>query len=135
MDSTAAKIGRSMKNREKRMIDSGRSATAVRVGRVGSMGVTVGGDLHPRPDALQAVDDDLVARLEARADDPEAVDDAAELDRAVLDGAVGLEHQHELLVLVGADGARRAPACRVLPAADQLDAGEEARGERGGPCW
>ena len=53
---------------------------------------------------MQPVDDDLVAGLEARAHDAEAVDQAAELDRPVLQAVALAEHQHELAVLVGADG-------------------------------
>src|SRR5262245_65143767 len=67
-DTTAAKIGRSMKKREMRMGRARRSVGggALRVGRVG--GGELRGDLDARPGPHQAVDDDAVVGIEARGD-------------------------------------------------------------------
>ena len=56
---------------------------------------------HP----LQSVDHDAVAGLQARCDDAQAIDRAAERDRAIRCAIVVADHHHELLVLVGADRA------------------------------
>src|ERR671935_1847112 len=94
-DSTTAKTGRSMKKREKRtgsapertaLLDRPRGR-----GGIGQHGGRLGGDLHPRPHAQQAVDDDLLAGLEPRLHDAEAVGHPTDRDRPVLHRAVGLE--------------------------------------------
>ncbi len=68
IDSTAAKIGRSMKKREKRMRDSGGSAPLAQRGvgcRIGCHPRQRRRDLHPRPHPLEPVDHYFVALLEA----------------------------------------------------------------------
>src|SRR5829696_4905379 len=111
IDSTLAKIGRSMKNLEKLIARS--SASAGGGGRsVGHRGRRVGvhrrhrgGHLHPGAHPLQAVHHDPLAGRDPLLHDAEPVDQPPDLDRPVLHRAVRLEDQHELLVLVGADGA------------------------------
>src|SRR5690606_9808349 len=120
-DSTPAKMGRSMKKRE-RFMDAnsccrsrsggGRLAAVV----LGFLAITrdLGLGCHgyglrrhhgTGAHALQAVDDDVLARLEARGDHAQAVNRRAQRDLAVLGLVVFAHHHHELLVLVGAHGA------------------------------
>ena len=73
---------------------------------------------HARHHALQAVDDDVFARLDAvagaaGADDTHAVEERAELHVAHLRLAVGADHVDETFGLVGADGAVGHQHCRV----------------------
>src|SRR5690349_22559554 len=80
IESTAAKIGRSMKKRDRRMV------LALRDGRVGRVlhGHHLGRHLDARPHPHQAVHDDLLAGLEPRAHDPKTVvREAAELHGAI----------------------------------------------------
>src|SRR5206468_9292707 len=58
-------------------------------------GVARSQHLHARPYALEAVDDDGLARLESRLYDPQPIDRRAERDRAILDGR-SEEHTSEL---------------------------------------
>src|SRR5258707_14574591 len=128
---TTAKIGRSMKNRASFMgcspsafarvtcvaLRRDRSAVArvVRVAlRRDRSAVNVRGralfvhrdedrlDLHPRPQPLQAVDDHAIPRRQARARDPEPVDDRSERDPAILNRLVRRDDEHEALVEIGA---------------------------------
>src|SRR6218665_3876201 len=110
MDSTAAKIGRATKNLEKFM--RGLLVCLVLLG--GRDGHTRRRRRHHRhllrrdrgagAHALQAVDDDAFARLQAGAGHAQAVDGLAELDHAVLGLVVLAQHVDVLAVLVGADG-------------------------------
>src|SRR5438552_5521291 len=62
-------------------------------------------DRHAGANALKAVDDDLVAGIEAIANDALAFDQRPELHRAILDRVRRGQGENELLRLVGADGA------------------------------
>ena len=112
------------------VVNQGWAAGRRRAGALGEHGHGGGVDAHAGPHALQAIDDDLLAGLEAAGDHAVAVDQPAELDGAILDGAVGLDDQHELLVLVGADGAVGDDGGLIGGAADQLQPGEQPGGER-----
>ena len=106
IDSTVAKIGRSMKNREMFMAGSPDRRRGGAVGpRRGTVRRGEGGlDLHPGPDPGEPVHHDLLARLEPVPDDAAlAIHLPAQGDAPVGHGAVRLEHEHELAVLVGAD--------------------------------
>ena len=101
-DSTAAKIGRSTKNLENLMARCSWK-TEVRLGSDPSTqrdsGLTNDGrHLRARSDALQAVDDDRLARRKPRAHDAQAVDEGAERDRSVFDLVVRSDDMHELLL-------------------------------------
>ena len=78
--------------------------------------------------ALQAVDDDVLARLDA-VDDAHGADQRAGLDFARLDQLVGADHQHDLAGLVGGDGAVRHHGRLVRLAGADLDARRQARRE------
>src|SRR5690242_941668 len=69
IESTAAKIGRSMKKRDRRMV------LTLRDGRVGRVlhGHYLGGHLDARPHPHEAIHDDLLTGLGSRADGPETV--------------------------------------------------------------
>src|SRR5438445_5698206 len=60
---------------------------------------------HPGTSALEPVDNDFVARLQAGTNDAPAFDDRTELHRPVFDGVGGSQSQHVFLGLVGANGA------------------------------
>ena len=129
-DSTAAKIGRWMKNWEKFIGSSYRRAqprgslqwrcpgrrhlrfaVADRLpqAREGGQGVGAGHldllriHLHARADPLQAIHDDPVALAQAAADDAQALQLRSHLDGAVDGLVVAIQDQHELLAQVGAD--------------------------------
>src|SRR5918993_1448193 len=96
IESTLAKIARSMKNLEKCIARA--SAPAGDGRRIGRRGRRVGvhrgqrrGDLHSRPHPLETVHHDLLAGLHALLHDAEPVHQPADLHRAVLHRAVGLE--------------------------------------------
>src|SRR5436190_495601 len=92
IDTTAAKIGRSMKKCERRiLVDLGlcggrRRALAVRR------------DLGARTRADETVDDDVVVRRNSR-DHAQAVDHGPERDVFRPRHAVGVDHQHEFAYL------------------------------------
>src|SRR6476660_3330219 len=106
-DSTTAKIGRSMKKREKRTgAYSGKVALPRRRrrrGALGNHGSVCSGDLHPWANPHQAVDDDTFSGLEPGYHCAESVDDATRHDWAVLDAFVLLQHEHELPILISTD--------------------------------
>ncbi len=54
-------------------------------------------------DALQAIDDDLLARVQTAFDDAQAFTYRTELDRPIADLVLAVDDEDELLVLVGAD--------------------------------
>src|SRR5689334_9935062 len=90
-DSTTAKTGRSMKNREKRTGEAPiSSVTAVELLDGGEHGRMLRGDLHPRAHAKQAVDHDVLAGSEAGVHDAQAIVEPTEAHCAVLHRAVGL---------------------------------------------
>src|SRR3989344_525266 len=144
-DSTPAKMGRSMKKRDRFMDanSSGRSGSGRwRLGCVlGFLAITRNLGLGGHGDrlrrhhctgthALQAVDDDVLARLEARGDHAQAVNRRAQGDLAVL-GLVALaHHHHELLVLVGTHGTLVDQQGLRVAGLAHADAGELAGDER-----
>src|SRR5579883_3374425 len=132
---TPAKIGRSMKKRDRpmdrcqaggsRAAGSDRSRTERSVRRAAGgggrhlqradRGRPAGGvvqrrlelrdDLGAGPDPLEPLDDDALAPGDRAGDDPEPVLELPELHRAVLDGGIRLHHVDVFLVLIGPDGA------------------------------
>ncbi len=108
IESTAAKIGRSMKKRDSRMGLTLRRCGGRRIPRVGRVrdhGRHGRRDLDARPDPHETVDDDLVARLDAGSHDSEAIRERADLDRAIHQTVALAEQEDELPVLVRADGS------------------------------
>src|SRR5437879_4263616 len=113
IDSTAAKIGRSMKKRENTAALR-RSATLIRAGSV-SDGLFLPSltlralisaahlrlDFHVAPHLLQAADDDALVRLEALLNDPQVIVQRADADVAHVHLVVGRDDVDELLPLVG----------------------------------
>src|SRR6266446_2698500 len=113
MDSTAAKIGRSMKKRENMIVSgpwsvvSGRSQKIVPLltldlrlltGRCGEVfRGRLGLDLDAGADALLAADDDPFPRLQAAVDHASAVLERADLDLAVNHFLLVVDDEHELL--------------------------------------
>src|SRR3984893_4616650 len=103
---TAAKIGRSMKKWERRMAPSARSigagqrAGGGRRGGARSLRRNLRAGAHPH----QAVDDDVVVRLQTLGDDAQAVDDGPERHVFGPRDAVVIDDQHELARLFGSDG-------------------------------
>src|SRR5262249_2973738 len=59
----------------------------------------------------------------------QAVDDAAQLDRAIFEPVVRAEHEYISLILIGRDRAILDQDCFVLAAAEQLNPREEPGGE------
>src|SRR5438105_8539312 len=158
-DRTTAKIGRSMKKREKRICVE-RWAWSVMRGALcverGAFGVSVehrggyaqrtahsaprsahsdvglhdgglGDDLHPRAHAHQTVDDDALPRLQSRIDGAKPVDHATGRHRPILERVIGLQHEHELSILVRADGLILDQRRRALLPADEPHAREQSR--------
>ena len=87
------------------------------------------GHLDAGPEPHQPVDDHVLVRGEPLPDHPEPVDDPAQFDPAIVDGAVGLEDVDELPVLVGADRAIADQHRVERSAAQELNAREHARRE------
>src|SRR5206468_4289887 len=148
---TTAKIGRSMKKREKRIglerlawcaereCHPERSRRASQVDSQGSRSarsnyglhaIGLGDDLHSGAHAHQTIDHDALAGLQSRLDSAQSVDHAAEGHRSILERVVTLEHEHEFAILIRADrlilDQRRRPAF----AADEPHAGEQAGSEQ-----
>src|SRR5947207_10383706 len=94
MDSTAAKIGLSMKKREN-MVLLLRRWLALRLRR--RFGASFG-DVHrgSRPEAHQTLDDHAIAGLHALVDDPGIARPLADLDRPRLCGALLVDDVDEL---------------------------------------
>src|SRR5262245_27081500 len=105
METTAAKIGRSMKKCEMRMR---RSASSIRLGGRtrtlrGGRPLSLGGDLGAGACPHQAVDDDAVVGCEPFLDNPQSVDDLAKRHVLLPCRALGIDHQHVLARLLGGD--------------------------------
>ncbi len=62
-------------------------------------------DDHARTNALQAVDDDILAGLQPAFDDAQAVIIASQNHLSVFDLVIGPDHEDEFLVLIGGNGA------------------------------
>src|SRR4051794_6516948 len=107
IERTLAKIGRSMKKCDNRIVTYHPARIAKhRLFRSSSLDLAVlGGDLLPRTGALYAVDHDAVGRREARTDNAQAVDDGTELDLFGADGAVIGNREYDLAGLIGRNHA------------------------------
>src|SRR5690606_26678217 len=125
-DSTPAKIGRSMKNLEifmlgfRGLFQVGRGG--LYSGRRRVHGHEIGGDHFPGAHTLQPVDHDALACLQAAGDDAQVALGRAERHLAVGRAVVVVHHQHEALVLVGADGPFLNQHGVVRPGAAQANA-------------
>ena len=82
------------------------------------------GHLGADADTLEAIDDDAVFGLEARADHAQAFIQRPELDRARFHGIVVLHHEHDLARLVGRDRRIRQQQRLIGRGADQPHAAE-----------
>src|SRR2546421_5719724 len=99
IETTIAKIGRSMKKWESFMERAGSVRLRFELDLAG-----LRRDFRPGPRAQESVDDDPVLRGKARADDAEIVVDRARAHDLGLDGAVVPHHHHFLARLVRDDG-------------------------------
>src|SRR5690625_1465305 len=154
IDSTAALIGRSMKDWAIFMTIPWQGMTAAagsrsaaghrglraaaerpapaqrlawRLGPARAQRRLLGRDLLAGAHALQAVDDDAVAGLQARADHAQAVEQRTKVDALVTGLAVLVDHVDEAMAKIGADGARVDQHRRPGLAAGQAQAREQAR--------
>src|ERR1700680_4035955 len=132
-DSTTAKIGRSMKKREKRM-EAGLKKVALprrgcRCGTLGDHGSIRGGDLHSGANPHQAVYDYAFSGLEPRFNRAQTIYNAASDNGTILDTIVALQHEHELAILIGADRLVLNQDRRVLLAAEESYTREQSRCE------
>src|ERR1700694_5026468 len=111
IDSTPAKIGRSMKNFDRFIgIPPGESAWLAPCDLLNPVGGyllrrtcahlrDLGFDQRAGTDPLQSVDHDAVAGHKSRRDDPQTIDRTAKRDRTIGSAIVGPDHHHEFLVL------------------------------------
>src|SRR6266700_5693652 len=100
IDTTAAKIGRSMKKCERRIL------VRLRLRGGGRGALPVRRDLGARAGADEPVDDDVVIGRNPL-DHAQAIDYGAERDVFRPRHIVGIDHQHELAHLLGADRGLR----------------------------
>src|SRR5580700_11198874 len=105
IETTAAKIGRSMKKWERRMPGSRSVGVDLRAGgRCRGGARCLRRNLCAWPRSHQAVDDDVVVGSQALRDDAQAVDDRPERDVSRPGDVLGVDHQHEFAHLLGPDG-------------------------------
>src|SRR5260370_3530565 len=108
IETTAAKIGRSMKKWERRMRDSRSIGADLSAGGRRGRGARL---LRRNPcagaSAHQAVDDDVVVGCQTLRDDAQAIYDRPERDVFRLGDILGIDHKHELAHLLGANGSLR----------------------------
>src|SRR4030095_12510580 len=124
IDSTAAKIGRSMKKRANRMLLAS-SHRELRLGELaGIHRDALGRDDDTWTDALQTVDDDVLARLQALLHDAQAVREPADFHRPIRDLVLGVDDVNELLALIGTDCTVIDQHGAIRVVAKQLDARE-----------
>ena len=88
---------------------------------------------HTRADALQAVDDDLFACLQAGANDALAVHIRAELHGLIRHRVRRLKREHKFLRLVGADGAFLDEQRRVARRSAERGCARTIRAQSGRP--
>src|SRR5258705_2304933 len=130
IETTAAKIGRSMKKWVRRIRGSRSIGVDSRAGgRCRSGARLLRRNLCAWPRPHQAVDDDVVVGPQTLGDDAQAVDDRPERDVFRPGDVLGVDDQHELAHLFGPDGGfgheQRIPGrCSRHP-----DARKHARGE------
>src|SRR5216683_2538766 len=105
IETTAAKIGRSMKKWERRIRGSRSIGVDLRAGgRRRSGARLLRRNLCAWPRSHEAVDDDVVVGRQALRDDAQAIDDRPERDIFRPGDVLGVDHQHELAHLLGPDG-------------------------------
>src|SRR5258707_9793484 len=108
IETTAAKIGRSMKKWERRMRDSRSIGADVSAGGRRRSGARL---LRRNPcagaSAHQAVHDDVVVGCQTLRDDAQAIDDRTERDVFRLGDILRIDHQDELAHLLGPNGSLR----------------------------
>src|SRR5258705_2498350 len=131
---TPAKIGRSMKKWDRRMMttSAGRASAGYLVGRLlgGRRDFAVLGlDLLPGPGPLQPLDDDAICGCQPGANDAQAFDDRAELDAFDAHCAVVRDRGDDLVRLIERNGAVGHQQC-IMRAAEEAKATEESWGEQ-----
>src|SRR6266436_4374547 len=105
IETTAAKIGRSMKKWERRIRGSRSIGVDVRAGgRCRSGARLLRRDLCAWLSSHEAVDDDVVVGRQTLRDDAQAIDDRPERDVFRPGDVLGVDHQHELAHLLDPDG-------------------------------
>src|SRR6266446_4765088 len=105
IETTAAKIGRSMKKWERRICGSRSIGVDLQGGRRCCGGARLlWGNLCAWPRPHEAVDDDVVVGPQALRDDAQAIDDRPERDVFRPGDVLGVDHQHELAHLLSPDG-------------------------------
>src|SRR5882757_1648343 len=108
IETTAAKIGRSMKKWERRMCGSRSIGVDLRPGdRCRSGARLLWRNLSAGPRPHEAVDDDVVVGRQALGDDAQALDERPERDVFRPGDILGVDHHHELAHLLGPDGGVR----------------------------
>src|SRR5262252_4602832 len=105
IETTAAKIGRSMKKSERRICGSRSIGVDLRAGgRCRSGARLLWRNLCAWPRSHEAVDDDVIVGRQALRNDSQAIDDRPEGDVFRTGNVLGVDHQHELAYLLGPDG-------------------------------
>src|SRR6476620_1497469 len=124
-ETTAAKIGRSMKKCEIRI---GLSACSIglglRGGRLGRRLLLLGCHLLPRADPHQAIDHDAVVRRHALLDHAQIVDEFAQRDEVLPGDAILIDDVDELTHLLGTDRGVGHQQRRIRRRGRYLHAGE-----------
>src|SRR4051812_1766308 len=132
IETTEAKIGRSMKKCDIRMPPGPTNSRilGLRASRDRGSALLLRRDLHIWPDPHQAIDHDAVVRLDAILDDAQVVfDQWPERNVLLHRRVVGIDHQNELADLLGADrGIRHQQRC-VGRRARHADAAKHAGGQ------
>src|SRR5215510_4856849 len=106
IETTAAKIGRSMKKCEMRIALPARSVgLGLRAARRGRHRLIVGRHLLSLTHAHQAVDDDAIVGRQAVLDHAQLVDDRTERHEALLGDIILVDYIDKLAHLLGADGS------------------------------
>src|SRR6185437_9589913 len=133
IETTAAKIGRSMKKWEMRIgarLSAVRSVLDLRAARLvaGPRGIMILLRAHLLADvrAHEAVDDHLVVRRDAGFDDPQAAGQLAERDVFLPHDVLAVDDQDVLARLLGADSVVRHEQRRIGRRAGDADAPEHA---------
>src|SRR5882724_6758078 len=137
IDSTVAKIGRSMKKWDN-VMQPGSSPAGLWPGDgrfwrwqgvVPGDCLPLGIDLGAWPHPLHAVDDHPILRLESVANHAQTVAHRSQLHLAVFHGVLVIDHEGEALRLIGAEGLVREQQRLVLATPRDTDARKEAGGQ------